>query len=207
MNNRGNDLPERGIYHGNSMSDVFTDGDILIFEDVPFEGLKCGDIVAVFERSPYYVHRIVKKERNRATTMGDNNITPDELELNPDSMIRFVGSYIPLKKPGTVLAVTGGSDGMEQFRRWQKHLRRKRRIAGILSPLRCFSRFRLPAKKETRFRDGTVQWSFGGIPVAARNPAGKTKYLGRWQRLFFRIPQKTVITAEPGNLSQDKTKE
>ena len=207
MNEQGNVLPDRGVYHGNSMGDVFTDGDILIFEEVPFDRLECGDIVAVFERLPYYVHRIVKKERNSATTMGDNNPKPDELELNKNSRIMFVRNYIPMKNPGTVLAVIGGSGGMEQFRRWQKHLLRKRRIAGILSPLRYFGRFRLPAKKETRFRDGTIQWNFGSIPVAARNKAGRIKYLGNWKRLFFRIPLKTVTRTEQGNPSQDKTKE
>ena len=29
MNESGNELPDRGVYHGNSMSDVFADGDIL----------------------------------------------------------------------------------------------------------------------------------------------------------------------------------
>jgi len=117
MDNGGNSLPDRGVYHGNSMSNVFVDGDILIFSDVLFDQLECGDVVAVFERSPYYVHRIVRKTSDIAITMGDNNLTPDRLELNQNSKFRFVRNYIPMKKPGTVLAVTGGSGGMEQFRR------------------------------------------------------------------------------------------
>jgi len=196
MNEQGTVLPDRGVYHGNSMSNVFVDGDILFFEEVPFDQLECGDIVAVFERSPYYVHRIVKKENGFAVTMGDNNTIPDKLELNQNSKFGFVRNYIPIKNPGTVLSVTSGTDGMEQFQRWQKHLWRKHRLVGILSPLRFFGRFRIPAKKETKFRDGTVQWSFVFIPVAARNPAGKTKYLSRWKRLFFRVPKRPADMPE-----------
>jgi len=203
-------LPDRGVYQGNSMSNVFVDGDILIFEDVPFDQLECGDIVAVFERTPYYVHRIVRKTSDIAITMGDNNLTPDKLELNQNSKFRFVRDYIPKKKPDKVLTVTGGTDGMEQFRCWQKHLWRKRRLVSILLPLRCFGRLRIPAKKETKFRDGTVQWSFGSIPVAACNPMGKTKYLGGWKRLFFRIPKGTTVKPEDNihkpELTCDETK-
>lgn len=206
MNKSGNELPDRGIYHGNSMSDVFVDGDILIFSDVPFDRLECGDIVAVFDRSPYYVHRIVKKKWNITITMGDNNRRPDVLKLNKNSRFRFVSNYIPVESPVLLLPVEGGGKGMKRFRRQQNLIWLRRRIIRILPSLRRLGCLRIPAKKETRFRDGTIQWNFGFIPVAARNPAGKTKYLNRWKRLFFRIP-KTVITAEQNNSSQDETKE
>jgi hypothetical protein len=199
MNEDGNKLPDRGVYHGNSMGDIFTDGDLLIFEEVPFDKLECGDIVAVFERTPYYVHRIVKKENGSAITMDDNNLTPDELELNKDSKFRFVKNYIHVETASAVLAVTGGAGGMEQFLRRQKQLSMKRRMIGILSPLRPLKFLRIPARKETRFRDGTIQWNFGGIPVAARPPAGKVKYLSSWKRLFFRIPVRPTPTAESRN--------
>ena len=206
MNQDGNKLPDRGVYHGNSMGDVFTDGDILIFEEVPFDKLECGDIVAVFERLPYYVHRIVRKTWDVAITMGDNNPKPDELELNKNSRIMFVRSYIPVESPVLLLPVEGGVKGMKQFHSQQRILLLRHHIMSILPLLRYLGRIRLPANKETRFRDGTIQWNFGSIPVAARNQAGRTKYLGKWKRLFFRIPR-AVALADQGNPSQDKTKE
>jgi hypothetical protein len=46
-------------------------------------------------------------------------------------------------------------------------------------------------------RDGTVQWSFAGIPVAARVPSGRIRYPHRSKRLFFRLPeQKKTIKKE-----------
>ena len=204
MDEDENKLPDRGVYHGNSMGDVFTDGDILLFSDVPFDDLECGDIVAVFERTPYYVHRIVKKENGGVITMGDNNRRPDALKLDQNSRIKFVKQYIPVDNPATVLSVAGGSAGMKQFRRRQKQLWLKWRISDLLPLIRGLGYLRIPAKKETRFRDGTIQWNFGRIPVAARNPAGKTKYLGGWKRLFFRIPKRTDIVSGRSDSPQNE---
>ena len=44
-------------YTGNSMRGMFRDGDLLDLRAEPFESLMTGDIVAVFDREPYYVHR------------------------------------------------------------------------------------------------------------------------------------------------------
>ena len=85
---------------------------------------------------------------------------------------------------------------MKQFRRHQTILSLKWCVSSILQPLRFLGRLRIPAKKETRFRDGTVQWSFGNIPVTARSPMGKMKYLAGWKRLFFRIPKDAVARQE-----------
>ena len=204
MDEDENKLPDRGVYQGNSMGDVFTDGDILLFSDVPFDDLECGDIVAVFERTPYYVHRIVKKENGGVITMGDNNRRPDALKLDQNSKIKFVKQSIPVENFATVLSVAGGSAGMKQFRRRQKQLWLKWRISDLLPLIRGLGCLRIPAKKETRFRDGTIQWNFGGIPVAARNPAGKTTYLGGWKRLFFRIPKRTDIASGRSDPPQDE---
>ena len=207
MNELGNGLPDRGIYHGNSMGNVFTDGDTLIFEDVPFDKLECGDIVAVFERSPYYVHRIVEKDENVATTMGDNNRHPDDLKLNRGSKFKLVRDFIPAKNPGRVLPITSGSSGMEQFRRRQHNHRIQDAARKALAPFLWLKYCRIPARKETRFRDGTIQWNFGFIPVAACNPVGETKYLGGWKRLFFRIPKCAASVQGPCMRSQDPKKQ
>ena len=203
MNEQGNGLPDRGVYHGNSMSNVFVDGDILIFKDVPFDRLECGDIVAVFERTPYYVHRIVDKTSQHAVTMGDNNDRPDNLLLTRESHFLLVESVIPVGKPtDSVSPVAGGRSGMLEFRRHQRVRRISGRVIGLFRQIRWLGRCRLPARHQTKFRDGTIQWSFGSIPVAARNPSGKTFYLSAWKRFFFRIPKDAAAQPVSDDLGQ-----
>lgn len=90
---------------------------------------------------------------------------------------------------GAVRPVAGGDAGMEQFRIQQRKRKRRRFAMLLLSPFRPLKFLRIPARTETRFRDGTVQWNFGRIPVAARTPEGKTVYQHWSKRLFFRIPE------------------
>ena len=207
MNKAGYDLPDRGIYHGNSMSNIFVDGDILFFSDVSFDSLECGDVVTVFERSPYYVHRIVRKTGDYAITMGDNNLRPDALKLKKDCKFRCVSNYAPVRSPNLLLPVKGGHLGMRQFHRQQRIRRTTHLIWRIMQTIRWMGFFRVPAKKETKFRDGTIQWSFGNIPVAARTPSGQTKYLSTWKRLFFRVTKGTATPLNLDKSGQDEDRE
>ena len=175
------------FYTGDSMRGVFVPGETLFLVETAFETLRTGDIVAIFDRTPYYVHRIVEQNEDRAVTMGDNNDRPDTLELTRNSCIKLVTGARGLD--GTDRQVAGDDAGMEQFRRQQRK-RRLRRFAGMLiRPLKPLKSLRIPARHETRFRDGTVQWSCGGIPVAGRPAGGRTQYLHWSKRLFFRIPE------------------
>lgn len=183
------DSIKQAYYTGNSMRGMFEPGDMLILTKIPFELLECGDVVAVFDRTPFYVHRIIDRTRQQAVTMGDNNDRPDISILSGKSRFLLVEGVIPVgTTTGFVIPVEGGYLGMRQFRRQQRIRRTIRLILRIMREIRWMGCFRIPAKRETRFRDGTIQWSFGRIPVAARNPSGKTKYLSVWKRLFFRIP-------------------
>lgn len=186
----GPDTQNEAVYTGGSMRGSFVPGETLILAETAFDTLQTGDIVAIFDRSPYYVHRVVEKNADYAVTMGDNNDRPDAARLTPDSRFKLVVRAKTLN--GMEREISEGEAGMAQFRRQQ----RKRRFASMLiRPFRPLKFLRLPANRETRFRDGTVQWSFAGIPVAARSPAGKTVYLHWSKRLFFRIPaQKTTNT-------------
>ena len=108
------------------------------------------------------------------------------LELTPDSRFELVVRAKSLN--GIERQIAGGEAGMEQFRRRQRR-QKLRRFAGLLvRPFKPLKFLRLPANKETKYRDGTVQWSFAGIPVAARTPSGEIRYLHWSKRLFFRIP-------------------
>lgn len=174
------------LYTGNSMQGVFVPGETLFLAETPFETLQKGDIVAIFSRTPYYVHRIVEKNAVRAVTMGDNNARPDKPDLTPDTPFKLVTGARGLD--GSVRQVAGGEAGMMRFRVQQRKRKRRGFAMLLLAPFRPLKSLRIPARRETRFRDGTVQWSFGRIPVAARTPEGKTVYQHWSKRLFFRIP-------------------
>lgn len=182
---------KKAYYTGNSMHGMFVQGDILLLTSIPYRMLECGDIVACFDNSPFYVHRIIRKTPECAVTMGDNNARPDPAELTPQSDFMLVTAYIPLHSPGRVLPVERGARGMTRFRRQQRLVRGRMAVERLFRLFRVLGVLRLPAHGKTRFRDGTVQWSFMGIPVAARTPDGKTTYLHWSKRLFFRIPTHT----------------
>ena len=182
----GPETPREAHYTGDSMHGTFVPGETLALAETAFEALQTGDIVAIFERSPYYVHRIVEKNETEAVTMGDNNGRPDALRLTRDSRFRLVTEARGLD--GIVRQIPGGEAGMAQFRRLQRRWKLRRFASILLHPFKPLKFLRLPANKETRFRDGTVQWSFAGIPVAARTPSGRIRYLHWSKRLFFRIP-------------------
>ena len=178
---------DKAIYTGNSMRGLFVPGETLCLAEKGFESLREGDVVAILSRTPGIVHRIVEKNAEYAVTMGDNNDRPDAMKLRSGADFRLViGAISP---DGSFRPVHGGEAGMKQFRRQQRKRRLHRLIRNAMDPLRPLKRLRIPANRETRFRDGTLQWCCGNIPVAARTPSGRTEYLGSWKRLFFRIPK------------------
>lgn len=178
---------EKAIYTGNSMKGMFVPGEMLYLEERVFEMLQEGDVVAILSHTPHIVPRIIEKKTDYAITMGDNNDRPDATILSCETSLRLVTGAISLD--GTFRSVKGGESGMEQFRRQQRKRLLHRVILNTMRPLRPLKSLRIPANREARFRDGTVQWCCGNIPVAARNSLGKTEYLGSWKRLFFRIPR------------------
>lgn len=177
--------PDKAVYTGNSMRGMFVPGEMLVLSETAFETLRTGDVVAMFDRTPHVVHRIVERNAESAVTMGDNNDRPDAMKLTPGVSFRLVTGV--MLADGSIRPVAGGEAGMRQFRR-QHRKRKLRRAAGLLiRPLKPLKNLRIPARRETRFRDGTVQWSFAGIPVAARAPSGRFMYLHWSKRLFFRV--------------------
>jgi len=180
------ETPREAHYTGNSMRGTFVPGETLTLAETAFESLQTGDVVAIFERSPFYVHRIIEKNADCAVTMGDNNDHPDPLELTQDSRFELVVHAKSLN--GIERQIAGGEAGMEQFHRQQRQQKFRRFMGLIIRPFKPLKFLRLPANTETKFRDGTVQWSFVGIPVAARTPSGRIRYLHWSKRLFFRIP-------------------
>ena len=184
------DTVNEAFYTGDSMRGMFVPGETLRLAEMPFERLRTGDVVMILDRSPHVVHRVVEKNAAYAVTMGDNNARPDALNMTPDSSFRVVTEAV--SADGEVRPVVGGEDGMRQFRRQQRNRKLRRLAAWAVRPLKPLKFLRIPARRTERFRDGTVQWSFGSIPVAARSPSGRMMYLHWSKRLFFRVPE------EPG---------
>ncbi len=193
---------DKALYTGNSMKGMFAPGETLCLAERGFETLQEGDVVAIFSRTPHIVHRIIEKTAEYAITMGDNNDRPDTVKLQNGASFRLVTDAISLD--GTRRPVKGGESGMKQFRRQQGRRRLRRLFLNMLHPLRPLKCLRIPANRETRFSNGTVQWCCGDIPVAARKAFGKTEYLGFWKQLFFRIPKNA---SSPSNICDSSQKE
>ena len=126
-------IPDVVFYTGNSMRGMFVDGERLFLEDAAFDSLRVGDIVAIFDRTPYCVHRVVELAPDRAVTMGDNNMRPDAFPLTPASSLKRVVHAQGLD--GSLRAVHGGESGMAQVSRQQ----RKCRLRACASALPCVS--------------------------------------------------------------------
>ena len=198
------EIPDHAFYTGNSMRGMFVTGERLVLEPAPFDALRVGDVVAVFDRTPYYVHRIVEISPDRAVTMGDNNPRPDAAPLAPASYFRRVVRAHGLD--GSVRDVPGGEAGMAQFLRQQRRRRLRACASALLIPFKPLKFLRIPARTETRFRNGTRQWSCAGIPVAAQSSSGTFRYLCWPMRFLFRVPAQLLLdpTADaPGTAPAD----
>ena len=189
---------KEAYYTGNSMRGMFVPGDILLLSATTYGDLECGDIVAVFDSTPYYVHRVIRKTPESAVTMGDNNSAPDSIPLTEKSQFMRVKAFIPVKNPGQALPVDGGGRGMIRFSRRQRIVRLRKIREKALSKFRIIGCLRIPARNEIRFRNGTIQWNCGPIPVAARSPDGRTSYLHWTKRLVFRIPKQATTQEDAG---------
>jgi hypothetical protein len=179
-------IPDRAFYTGNSMRGMFVTGECLSLEPAAFDSLRVGDVIAIFDRTPYYVHRVVEIAPGRIVTMGDNNLRPDAAPVTPNSHFRRVVRAHELN--GSVRDVLGGEAGMLRFHRQQRRRRLRACVSALLIPFKPLKFLRIPARTETRFRNGTRQWSCAGIPVAAQSPSGTFRYLHWPMRFFFRVP-------------------
>ena len=202
-------IPDHAFYTGNSMRGMFVTGERLDLEPVAFDSLRVGDVIAVFDRTPYYVHRVVEIAPDRAVTMGDNNPRPDAAPVTHNSYFRRVVRAHGLD--GSVRDVHGGEAGMLRFRRQQRRLRLRACVSALLIPFKSLKFLRIPARTETRFRNGTRQWSCAGIPVAAQSPSGSFRYLHWPMRFFFRVPAQlrldpTADAAQPADAAQTSGK-
>ena len=78
---------------------------------------------------------------------------------------------------------------MRLFRRQQRKRRSFAFFTRLLSVFRPLKGLRIPAREASRFRDGSVQWSWHGVPVAVRRNNGRVVYLKWSRRMVFRVPE------------------
>ena len=122
------------FYTGNSMKGVFAPGDTLELEAVPFSELRPGDIVAIDAERPY-VHRVIRIEKGRIITQGDNNPQPDEQPLTPDRSFQKVTGAAAFD--GSPRRFRSGENGITDFRH---HQRRRRFRTALLAVSRNIGR-------------------------------------------------------------------
>lgn len=166
------------------MRGVFTPGDTLQLEAVPFAELRPGDIVAIEAGRPY-VHRVIRIDGARITTQGDNNSAPDPQPLTPEQPFRRVAAAASFD--GAPRNFHSGTQGMKDFRKHQRGRRTRAALLRLftrLEPL-LFWRFEL---RRILFAK-TVGYSRFGVTAAHRSPDGAIRFRTPLCRLFFRLPK------------------
>ena len=172
------------FYKGDSMRGVFSPGDTLQLEAVPFAELRPGDIVAIEAERPY-VHRVIRIDGARITTQGDNNSSPDPQPLTPEQPFRRVAAAASFDEAPR--SFHSGTQGMKDFRKHQRGRRTRAALMRLFSRLEplLFWRFEL---RRTLFAK-TVGYSRFGVTAAHRSPDGAIRFRTPLCRLFFRLPK------------------
>ena len=172
------------FYKGDSMRGVFTPGDTLQLEAVPFAELRPGDIVAIEAERPY-VHRVIRIDGARITTQGDNNSAPDPQPLTPEQPFRRVAAAASFD--GVPRSFHSGTQGMKDFRKHQRGRRTRAALMRLFTSLErlLFWRFEL---RRTAFAE-TVVYNRFGVTAAHRSPDGAIRFCNPFFRLIFRLPK------------------
>lgn len=172
------------FYKGDSMRGVFTPGDTLQLEAVPFAELRPGDIVAIEAERPY-VHRVIRIDGARITTQGDNNSAPDPQPLTPEQPFRRVAAATSFD--GVLRRFHSGAQGMNDFRKHQRSRRIRAALMRLFTSLErlLFWRFEL---RRTAFAE-TVVYNRFGVTAAHRSPDGAIRFCNPFFRLIFRLPK------------------
>lgn len=172
------------FYKGDSMRGVFTPGDTLQLEAVPFAELRPGDIVAVEAERPY-VHRVIRIDGTRIITQGDNNSAPDPQPLTPEQPFLRVAAAASFD--GVPRSFHSGTQGMKDFRKHQRGRRTRAALMRLFTSLErlLFWRFEL---HRTAFAE-TVVYNRFGVTAAHRSPDGAIRFCNPFFRLIFRLPK------------------
>lgn len=177
----------RAIYELNSMRRVFTPGDALILTEIPFSKFKTGDIITFYpngENSTGIVHRIIKRNFNTLTTMGDNNPVPDQKKVTINECPKLVIAKI--RPDGKYFKVFRGTCGWLQFIfnrlcYWQNHF-----IAKIIHPFLPWMFWRKTIDLTVEF-DTVIQYYRKGELIAKRTGM-QLEYQPKWRQLFYKLP-------------------
>lgn len=166
------------------MRGVFTPGDTLQLEAVPFAELRPGDIVAVEAERPY-VHRVIRIDGTRIITQGDNNSAPDPQPLTPEQPFLRVAAAASFD--GAPRSFHSGTQGLKDFRKHQRGRRTRAALMRLFTSLErlLFWRFEL---HRTAFAE-TVVYNRFGVTAAHRSPDGAIRFRNPFFRLIFRLPK------------------
>lgn len=100
------------FYHGRSMRTTFQPGDCIIFEEVPFDLLRKGDVIVYSSDSVPgmdVVHRIVEKHDDYFTVKGDDN---PEGTIEKVLFQKVLGRVVAVEREGQRRkSVSGGKRG------------------------------------------------------------------------------------------------
>jgi signal peptidase I len=102
------------FYSGRSMSGTFLPSDWLIFETIPFNLIRLGDVLIFHDKvEKRIVHRAIQIIKEGVVTQGDNNSKPDIELLEAECLLGKVTHY---ERNGKIHKVLNGKLGMMRAR-------------------------------------------------------------------------------------------
>ena len=127
-------LSNLSTYNGQSMAPLFVPGDGLIIESYANDDeMQIGDVIAYPHPSDDFdaVHRIVRIDKGKIFTQGDNNDQEDLYELSVNNV---KGKIVAVKRRHETINILGGKAGLRHLKQIKKRRKIKDYLAYFLRP-------------------------------------------------------------------------
>ena len=187
------------FYHGRSMRTTFQPGDCIIFEEVPFDSLRKGDVIIYSSDSIPgidVVHRIVEKRDDYFEVKGDDN---PERTIEKVPFQRIIGRVVTVEREGQRRkSVAGGKFGSLRARFVSREGMPRKVARGFYSLLKHSGIVRLLWRPEIE----TISLATDAGSVVRLVSGGKT--VGKWceerKILVVKKPYDLVVRVQDGKL-------
>ena len=125
-------------YHGESMSPLLRECDVLEVEPGDGARVQVGDVVLLDPpgSEQLVVHRVIGRTPAGVRTRGDNCPAPDRWELAPDQVL---GTVVAARRGQAVFAIHRGDAGLQQARDTRRRRAFTHRLAKVSRPLFSFA--------------------------------------------------------------------
>lgn len=166
---------------------VFRDGDVIVTREIPGSSAVPGDVIVFTGASgSRVVHRVISRQGNMLTTMGDNNPAPDSDPVDASASLQLVTGFIRRRKE---YSIGRGKMGMVVFR-CNRVRRSCRRGGSMIMQMTARILPGIPVDRcRSSFFNGVEHFRFCGFTVARRFADGRLVFTGWYWRLLFSMPE------------------